>query len=205
MIDQLSEPIKKPIIKIGITGGIGSGKTTVCAIFKTLNVPVYNADVEARLLTNNHPEIVRRVRELFGDDIYKHGLLERKKVASLVFSNKDLLHQLNAIIHPIVAAHFKAWLSQQENYPYIIKEAAILFESGGNKQVDKVITVTAPQHIRIKRVMLRDKLSEKEVLNRINNQMPEEEKVKQSDYIIQCNDIDLVIPQVIRLHEELMR
>ena len=193
------------IIKVGITGGIGSGKTTVCNIFKTLNVPVYNADSEARQLSDNHPEIVKRVSKLFGTNIYQHGHLDRKKVASLVFSNTDLLQQLNAIIHPIVAAHFKTWLSNQKNCPYIIKEAAILFEIGGEKQVDKVITVTAPQHIRIKRVMLRDKLSEVEVLNRIKNQMPQEEKVKRSDYIIQCNDIDLVIPQVLRLHEELVR
>ncbi len=193
------------MIKVGITGGIGSGKTTVCNIFKTLHVPIYNADTEARQLTDNHPEIVKRVRELFGADIYKDGLLDRKKVASFVFRNKDLLQQLNAIIHPIVAAHFNTWLSKQKDCTYIIKEAAILFESGGNKQLDKVITVTAPQHIRIKRVMLRDKLSEEEVLNRIKNQMPQEEKVKRSDYIIQCNDIDLVIPQVIKLHEELAR
>lgn len=193
------------MIKVGITGGIGSGKTTVCNIFKTLNIPVYNADSEARHLTDNHPEIVNRVRKLFGDDIYKQGLLDRKKVASLVFSNKDLLQQLNAIVHPIVAAHFKAWLSKQKKCPYIIKEAAILFESGGEKQVDKVITVTAPQHIRIKRVMLRDKLNEGEVLNRIKNQMPQEEKAERSDFIIQCNDIDLVIPQVLKIHEELVK
>lgn len=205
MIEPIKEPTNQLIKKVGITGGIGSGKTTVCNIFKTLNIPVYHADAEARHLTDNHPEIIKRVGKLFGNDIYKHGLLDRKKVASLVFSNKEILQQLNAIIHPIVAAHFTAWLSKQENCPYIIKEAAILFESGANKQVDKVITVTAPQHIRIKRVMLRDKLSEEEVLNRISNQMPQEEKVKRSDYIIQCNDINLVIPQVLRLHEELIR
>ncbi|SMO44217.1 dephospho-CoA kinase [Saccharicrinis carchari] len=192
------------MITVGVTGGIGSGKTTVCNIFGVLGVPVYNADTEARHLTNTHPEIVKKVSLLFGKDIYNNGQLNRNKVGALVFSNKELLQQLNAVIHPLVAAHFKVWLSKHRYCSYVIKEAAILFESGAYRQVDKVVTVTAPQGVRIKRVMRRDGISEKMVLDRMKNQMEEKEKVNKSDYIIACNDVDLVIPQVLRIHEELM-
>ncbi|MGQ1784963.1 dephospho-CoA kinase [Saccharicrinis sp. GN24d3] len=193
------------MIKVGVTGGIGSGKTTVCNIFKTLNVPVYSADQEARYLTDSHPDIIAGVKALFGADIYVNGQLDRKKVGSLVFANKELLTGLNNIVHPVVARHFKDWLAHNQHHPYILKEAAILFESGANKHVDKVIMVTAPRDIRVRRVMRRDNFTEKEVIGRMNNQMSEKEKVSWSDYVIRCNDKELVIPQVLEIHKSLLR
>ncbi len=192
------------MIKVGLTGGIGTGKSTVAEIFKLLGVPVYNADYRARLLTNTHTEIISSVKALFGNDIYTENGLDRKKVASLVFKDKPLLAQLNNIIHPAVANDFEQWLEKNMNSPYIIKEAAILFESGGNKQVDKVICVAAPEELRIKRVMKRDGVSKEEVQSRINNQMKEEDKQKMADFLIHCNDEDLVIPQVVALHQSLV-
>lgn len=191
------------MIKVGITGGIGSGKSTVCTLFKMLHVPVYNADIEARALTNNDAKIVAGVKGLFGEDIYQDGQLNRAKVGSLVFNNTELLSKLNTIIHPVVANHFKNWLIKHQYCPLIIKEAAILFESDGHKQMDKVITVSAPEALRINRVMKRDALTKEEVESRIRNQMSEEEKVKMSDYVIYCNDVELLIPQVVDLHKEL--
>ena len=192
------------MIKVGITGGIGSGKSTVCDIFKMLAVPVYEADFEARWLTNHHPDIIKGVKTLFGEEIYVNGMLDRKEVGAKVFSDKELLAGLNGIIHPVVAHHFEDWLKKHEECPFILKEAAILFESGGHKQVDQVIAVTAPTELRIQRVMYRDGLSEKEVECRISNQMPEEDKVKMADYIIHCNDKDLVIPQVLEVYNKIL-
>ena len=193
------------MIKVGITGGIGSGKSTVCQIFSTLGIPVYNADNEARWLTDHNLQIVSGVKKLFGNDIYKNGMLNRKKVGAQVFGNKDLLAQLNEVIHPVVAKHFDDWLKRHEHHPFILKEAAILFESGAHLKMDKVITVTAPKELRVLRVIKRDGLSKAEVESRMSHQMPEEEKVKMSDYTIHCNDVDLVIPQVLRVYDDILR
>ncbi|GAF03055.1 dephospho-CoA kinase [Saccharicrinis fermentans] len=194
------------MIKVGITGGIGSGKTTVSHIFEALKVPVYCADMEARKLTDVHPDIVAGVKKLFGNDIYIDGRLDRKRVAALVFANKNLLSELNSIVHPLVKEHFNNWVKHcHAKCDYVLKEAAILFESGGNQQMDKVVTVTAPLELRIKRVMKRDGLTEKEVKDRILHQMPEQDKIRMSDYVIQCNDKDLVIPQVLQIHQLLLR
>ncbi len=190
--------------KIGITGGIGSGKSTVCKIFESLGVPVYYTDNEARSLTNHHPDIINGFRNLFGDEIYINGELNRKKVGESVFRDKNLLADLNKLIHPIVAEHFDNWFQQHSNSAYILKEAAILFESGAYKQVDKIITVTAPIELRIKRVMERDGISEGEVMDRINNQWNDQEKIKMSDFIVYCDDVELVIPQVIKIHKNII-
>ncbi len=192
------------MIKIGITGGIGSGKTTVCKIFQVLGVPVYYADVEARILTDSHPQIIESVKRLFGNDIYEHGSLNRKKVASIVFKEKDKLSCLNRIIHPIVAGHYEQWLEKHKKSTIVFKEAAILFETGGDKDVDKVISVTAPLNLRIKRVVDRDGMSVEDVKKRIENQMSEEERIRRSDFVIRCNDKDLVVPQVLRLFNNLI-
>ncbi len=192
------------MINVGITGGIGSGKSTVCKIFETLGVPVYYSDYEARVLSDTHPDIVAGVKKLFGDDIYVSGKMDRKSVGEIVFKDKEKLEALNKIIHPVVASHFESWKNRHNHYPYILKEAAILFESGAYKQVDKIITVSAPKELRISRVVKRDGISREEVLTRISNQMEDEEKIKKSDYVIKCNDIDLVIPQVVRIHQELL-
>ena len=192
------------MINVGITGGIGSGKSTVCKIFETLGVPVYYSDFEARKLSDSHPDIVSGVKELFGENIYIDGKMDRKSVGEVVFKDKAKLEALNQIIHPAVANHFENWKIAHQHYPYILKEAAILFESGAYKQVDKIVTVSAPKELRIKRVVRRDNLKREDVLTRINNQMDDEEKIKQSDYVIYCNDIELVIPQVVRIHEEIL-
>ena len=192
------------MINVGITGGIGSGKSTVCKIFETLKIPVYYADWHARILSNTHPDVVSGVTKLLGDSIYQSGKMDRKKVGEIVFNDKEKLNALNQIIHPVVAEHFEEWKEKHSDYPYILKEAAILFESGAYKQVDQIITVVAPVDLRIDRVVKRDGISREDVLSRINNQMKDEDKVKQSDYVIYCNDIDLVITQVLKIHHSLI-
>lgn len=193
------------MIKVGITGGIGSGKSTVCKIFESLGIPVYYADQQARSLSDHHPEIIKGVKHLFGDDIYTDDQLNRKKVGELVFVNKKLLNSLNQIIHPVVAQHFENWLKINAKAPYIMKEAAILFESGAYKQVDKIITVSSPKELRLTRVMERDRLSKEEVERRMLNQMDEADKIKKSDFVINNNDIDLVVTQVLLVHKALLR
>ncbi len=192
------------MIKVGITGGIGSGKSTICKIFQVLGVSVYFADVEARKLTDSHAEIVHGIKELFGEDIYIEGCLNRKKVASVVFKDSKILSRLNNIIHPVVAEHFEDWLVEHANERMVIKEAAILFESGGDKEVDKVITVVAPKDLRIKRVVERDNMTIEEVESRMQQQMTDQERLKRSDFVVNCNDVDLVIPQVLDLHKRMV-
>ncbi|MFA8434575.1 MAG: dephospho-CoA kinase [Marinifilaceae bacterium] len=193
------------MLKVGITGGIGSGKSLVCRVFEVLNVPVYYADEEARQLTDQHPEIQTQLKGYFGTDIYSDAAtLDRKKLAGIVFHNKTALQRLNSIVHPVVRAHFRDWLEEHRNAPYIIQEAAILYESGLYKKLDKVIVVTAPIDLRIDRVMRRDQVSKEDVLSRINNQMPEEEKVARADFVIQNDEITMLIPQILRIHQALL-
>jgi dephospho-CoA kinase len=192
---------EKIMLKIGLTGGIGSGKTVVANIFRQLGVPVYEADAEARMLTESNAEIKSEIKKHFGSEVFlKDGSLDRSKMASLVFSDNEKLLQLNAIVHPFVKKHFTDWLQQHHTSNYIIKEAAILFESGSDKGLDKVIAVTAPEDIRIQRVIERDNISQERVKGVIKNQMSEEERTKRSDYIIINNDQVLIIPQVLKLH-----
>jgi len=188
------------MLKVGLTGGIGSGKTVVAGIFRQLGAPVYDADTEARLLTENNSEIKAELEKKFGSDIFlKSGSLDRSKLSSLVFSNPEKLNLLNSIIHPIVKQHFISWL-QEQNSPYIIKEAAILFESGSHRDLDRTIVVTAPEEIRIQRVMTRDNTTREKVKDIMKNQWSEEELIKRSDYIVTNDDQTLVIPQVLKLH-----
>ena len=187
---------------IGLTGGMGSGKTTVANMFIDLGVPVYIADVEARKLTNKSKVIRRKLIKLFGESCYSDGQLDRKYVAEKVFNDTELLKKLNAIIHPKVAAHFKRWLKKQKG-AYCIKEAAILFENGGHKLCDLTILVVSPEKERIKRVMARDHISEKAVLDRIKNQWSDEKKSKLADIIIDNIDLISTQKQVIKIHESL--
>ena len=172
---------------VGLTGGIGSGKTTVAKMFEVLGVPVYVSDIEAKKLMVTSSAIIKSVTALFGDEAYIDGQLNRSLIADKAFNNPDVLAELNGIVHPVVGQHFNAWVARQEA-PYVIKEAAILFESGGHATCDFVITVTAPIEERIKRVRQRDKVSEKQVNDRINNQMSDKEKIAKSDFVI--NNID---------------
>ena len=168
---------------IGLTGGIGSGKTTIANYFKTLGIPVYIADDEARKITDN-PEILKEIETLFGNSVFDDNQLNRQKVARIVFDDPKKLQQLNAIIHPAVKKHFENWLKQHLNEHFVIKETAILFESGSYKDCDIIITVIVPFEIRIKRVMERDKISREAVLKRIKQQWSDDQKIEKSTYII---------------------
>ncbi|OFY87951.1 MAG: dephospho-CoA kinase [Bacteroidetes bacterium RIFCSPLOWO2_12_FULL_35_15] len=193
------------MLKIGITGGIGSGKTTVCRLFELLGAHIFNADLEAKKMLDNDPEVKDAVLNKFGSAIIDNtGIIDKKKLGTLVFNDKEKLEELNSIVHPAVAKHFEDWCLQQKSSNYILQEAAILFESGAFKQVEKVITVVAPLELKIKRAMQRDAVSREQVEERIKNQMSEDEKIKRSQFIIYNDEQQLLIPQVIAIHEQLM-
>jgi dephospho-CoA kinase len=185
------------MLKVGITGGIGSGKTLVCEIISHMGFPVYNADSEARDLTNSNPFIVKELKKLLGDDIYIAQELDRKRVAQIVFGNVTMLDKLNAIIHPVVAKHFQNWCEINSDSPMVFKEAAILFESGANKQLDKIIAVSAPLQLRIQRVVERDGVDAEVVKRRMAHQMNEDELVAKCDLVIRNDGNDLLTPKVL--------
>lgn len=192
------------MLKLGVTGGIGSGKTTVCRLFELLGIPVYYADEESKKLLDDNKDVKEQVIKLFDASILNdEGNINRKKLAEIVFKNKEQLEKLNTILHPAVGLHFEGWLKKQKS-PYILKEAAILFESGAYKQVDKVLTVVAPMELKIQRTMKRDGVSKEQVETRMELQMSDEEKVKRSDFVIQNNEQELLIPQVLTLHKQLV-
>lgn len=186
--------------KIGITGGIGSGKTYVSEVFSSLGIPVFNADVESKRLISSSDKLISLVKDSFGNDIYTNGVLDKKKLASIVFSDKEKLENLNNIVHPIVKQEFIDWCKKQ-NSSYVIKEAAILFESSSDKGLDAVICVSAPLNIRIDRAVKRDGSSEKEIKNRIENQISQEEKENLSDYIIVNDGVQSLLPQILKIHQ----
>ena len=169
---------------IGLTGGIGSGKTTVANHFIAAGIPVYIADDEARKIMQS-PEILKKIEKIFGSSIFEKGVLNRQKLAEIVFSNSDKLKQLNAIIHPAVKKHFGNWILNYKNSPFVIYETAILFESGSYKDCDKIITVTAPLETRIERVIQRDKTSRENVLKRIKMQWTDDQRLGKSDFVIE--------------------
>jgi dephospho-CoA kinase len=173
---------------IGLTGGIGSGKTTIANYFKELGIPVYIADDEARKISES-PEIAQAIKAIFGNEVFKNEKLDRVKVAEIVFSNQAKLKQLNEIIHPAVKEHFGNWVLQHSNFPFVVKEAAILFESGAYKDCDIVISVIAPLETRIQRVIQRDEVTRDNVLKRIMNQWTDEERIRKSQYVIENVDV----------------
>lgn len=191
--------------KIGLTGNIGSGKTTVARIFSTLGIPVYHADIEAKKILN-HIDVINILTEKFGSKIITNHLIDKTKLANIVFSDKESLNYLNKLIHPLVKEDFDNWcIVQSVNNKYIIHEAAILFESNFYQYVDKTIIVTAPHNIRIERVISRDHISKEEVLTRMANQWDEEKKTELSDYIIINDNMQFVIPQVIDIHHKILK
>lgn len=193
------------MIKVGITGGIGSGKTTVCKLFELLGIAVYYSDDEAKKILDGDSTVKSELLNLFGTFILNEfEQIDRKKIATIVFSDTTKLASLNAIVHPAVAKHFDEWCENQSS-PYILKEAAILFESGAHKQVDKTIVVTAPVELKLSRVIARDKTTEAEVLKRMANQLPDEEKIKLSDFVIQNDEENLLIPQVLLVNNQLRK
>ncbi len=197
-----SEPLR-----VGITGGIGSGKTTVCRIFEALGVPVYDADYWAKWLIVHDPEVRTAIVGLFGAEAYlPDGAYNRPFVAAIVFENPEKLAALNAAVHPAVERHSRAWHEQQARagYPYTLKEAALMVESGSHRFLDALIVVTAPEEIRIRRVMERDGISEATVRARLRNQMPEAEKEALADFLIVNDGKHLIIPQVWVVHRSLL-
>jgi len=189
--------------KIGITGGIGSGKTYVASVFQSLGIPIFNTDIQAKKIMTSSEKLIKLVKEEFGNDIYKDSDLNKEKLASIVFSNSDKLQKLNSLVHPIVKEEFNNWCKKQTS-PYVIKEAAILFESKSHLGLDAVICVSAPLELRMKRLLKRDNFNEKEINQRIENQILQEDKEKQSDYIIVNDEKDLLLPQIIKIHKELL-
>jgi dephospho-CoA kinase len=189
------------MLRIGLTGGIGSGKTMVAKLFGILGIPVYYADDKAKHLMNTNKELKSAIIQHFGNDAYKKGELDRKYLASIVFNDKEKLELLNSLIHPVTIRDAEEWMNRQTT-PYVIKEAALLFESGAAEHLDFVIGVYAPQHIRIKRVMDRDHLPEEEIMKRISRQINEEMKMKLCNFVIVNNDQQLVLPQVIELDKK---
>jgi len=174
---------------IGLTGGIGSGKTTVAKLFEDMGVPVYIADLEAKKIMES-PEAIVKIKKQFGEEVFKDNSLDREKLAKIVFQNQAKLQQLNEIVHPLVKEHFKQWVRQKSCFPFVIKEAAILFESGSYKDCFKIITVTAPLNSRIERVTNRDKTQVNLIKDRINNQWTDEMRISKSHFIIENIDIE---------------
>ncbi|MBP6533293.1 MAG: dephospho-CoA kinase [Bacteroidia bacterium] len=191
---------------VGITGGIGSGKSVVCKVFEQLGIPVYEADSAAKLLYDKYPELKQSIKELVSEDaIDKNGNINKKKLAEIVFNNDEKLAVLNKLVHPLVKLDFKNWVESHKGFPYLIKEAAILFESGANKDCDIVITVVSPIELRVERVRQRDKKTKAEIEAIISRQLSEEELIKRSDFVIYNDEKQMVIPQVLKVHEGLSK
>ncbi|NDV46016.1 dephospho-CoA kinase [Paludibacter sp. 221] len=196
--------MKKPLV-IGITGGIGGGKSTLARMLQKKGYHVYDTDVEAKKLQDKNTEIRRQLIELFGDEIYDNDRLNRKKLASIVFRNPEQLAKLNEIVHPVVREHFLDWKSQHSNEKYLFVESAIMYESGFVGFVDKVIVVTAPLHVRILRVAKRDKITPEQVRERIARQLPEEEKIKKADIVLNSDGKDVLSANVEHIFSELSK
>jgi dephospho-CoA kinase len=192
------------MLKIGITGGIGSGKTMICGIFNTLGIPIYDADEEAKKLYDTHEELKQKIRIHFGESVYEKGLFVKQKMANIVFNDNQKLKLLNQLVHPIVQSEAIKWFGQQQS-PYAIKEAALLVESGSYKDVDKIILVTSPAEMRMKRAMERDHVEKESVLKRMQKQLSDQEKAQFADFIITNDGVHLLIPQVVAIHASLMR
>lgn len=189
------------MLKIGITGGIGSGKTTVCRVFETLGIPVFNADTIAKSIMVTDTFLIASIKKEFGEEAYlPNNELNRSYLANKVFNNQEELKKLNSLVHPVTIKAFIDWSLQQKS-AYVIKEAAILFESGSYRDCDFVIVVASPEDIRIKRVRNREGVSEENVRSRMSKQMPEKEKVELADFIIVNDDKAAIIPQVLKLNE----
>lgn len=193
-----------PPIKAGITGGIGSGKSLACQIFRILEIPVFEADLEAKRLMDRDPEVRTRLIELAGSEIYMaSGMLDRPRLAELIFNNSKLLQQVNGLVHPAVRQAFSDWAEQQDA-PYVLMEAAILFESGSYRSLDFSILMTAPEELRIQRVMKRDGTDREQVISRIRNQWPEEKKIELADFIITNDESTFLTMQVLDVHKKIL-
>lgn len=192
------------MLKVAVTGGIGSGKSIVCRIFSNLGIPVFNADSEANRLMKKDPDVKNNIISAFGNEVYlPNGDIHRKKLADLIFNDNIALLKINGIVHPAVRNSFYKW-SEKQTTRYVIQEAAIVFESGAFELFDNIITVYAPEELRIKRVMERDNVSREKVIERMNNQLSDDYKISKSDFVIVNNDIEMLIPQVLKIHNNLI-
>ena len=191
-------------LKIGITGGIGSGKTTVCKIFSALGIPIYYADDRAKSLMVNDSKLKNALIKTFGAETYlPSGLINRKHLAGIVFNDQLALDKLNAIVHPAVKQDGIAWAKNHSEFPYTLREAALIYESGIDKTLDYIIVVTAPESLRIQRVIQRDDVEEAAVRARIDKQWPEAEKVKRADFIIHNDGKQSLVKQVLEIHKKI--
>ena len=188
--------------KIGLTGGIGSGKTYVSKIFQNLGYPVFNADIQAKKCLAEDKDLIKKIKNNFGSAIYKAGELQKKELANIVFNNIQKLDQLNKLVHPVVKKRFSDWY-KKKNASLVIKEAAILFESDSHFGLDAIICISCPEAIRIERVVKRDQISKDEILNRINKQMPQIKKEKLSNYVIANDGSQLLLPQIVNILKEI--
>lgn len=189
--------------KLGITGGIGSGKTSVCRVFDVLGIPVFSADREASEIMENEGEIKSLLNSITGKNLYTSGSLDRMLLADIIFNDDAVLEKVNSLIHPKVSDHFMKWAVVQESQ-YVIMEAAILFESGASEFVDRIATVVAPVDQRVERVIQRNKLSKEQVMERIQKQMDDETRMKLSDYIIYNSENDMIIPAILKIHDDIL-
>lgn len=191
------------MLKIGLTGGIGSGKSVVAGIFKVLGIPVFDADTEARLIMEKDEQLARSIQKIFGEQSYNDNRLNRKHIANIVFNDPGKLQQLNALVHPAAILAANNWMKLQTT-PYVVKEAALLFESGSARDLDYIVGVYSRKDLRIKRVMERDNTTEQHILSRMSRQMDEEEKMKLCDFVVRNDEQQLLIPQVVNLHDKFL-
>jgi len=191
------------MLKIGLTGGIGSGKSTVAKVFEVLGIPVYYADDAAKRLMHDDEELKLKIKSAFGEDVFTDGSLNKKQLASIVFNNSEKLELLNKLIHPATIKDTAIWM-QKQTAAYSIKEAALIFESGAQEHLDYVIGVTAPAPLRIQRTMQRDGVTREEVISRMDKQMDETIKMKLCDFIIKNDEQEMLLPQVLELHQKLL-
>jgi len=191
------------MLRIGITGGIGSGKSTVAKVFEVLGIPVYYADDAAKKLMNTNEELKEKIQRQFGNDVFKDGKLDRKHLSEIVFNDPEKLQLLNVLVHPATLKDAAKWM-QNQSTAYSLKEAALIFESGAHEYLDYVIGVTAPTPLRIQRTMHRDCIAREEVLARLDKQMDETIKMKLCDFVIKNDEQEMLIPQVLQVHEKLL-
>lgn len=191
------------IYKLGVTGGIGSGKSTICKIFEVMGIAVFYSDDEARYIMDSSAYIKTELNSLLGFDIYKDGELDRPALACLIFNDKNLLAKVNKLVHPVVFESFKNW-SEQQPSKYVILESAILFESGSDRIVNFTLAVSAPLEERIQRVMSRNNISRDQVMERIGNQIGEDDLVSRSDFVVNNDESALVLPAILEIHKHII-
>jgi dephospho-CoA kinase len=193
------------MFQVGLTGGIGSGKTLVCGVLEKLGVAVYYADEQARRLMDEDQELKGRIVDFFGEEAYIDGALNRPFLAGRIFGDDQLLYMLNHLVHPVVRRDYTGWLERQKEVPYVVEEAAILFESGAARWLDLKVLVYAPELLRISRVMRRDGMDEMQVRERMKHQMDEEEKRALADMVIINDETEMLLPRIIEVHQEILK